>query len=268
MKAHPDENAAAPRVPFWRGRAAAAISVVVVLLVVVFAADAYASAPVKEAVSAVHVDVIGDSLSTGFKTPGVTWPSEAQASFAGLGLDAQITNASENGAGYVQPGEGGDVFMDLVNRIVNSQSQVVVLFGSDNDSGRAGVQNAVQATLARVKVLAPEATVIVVGPTSESDDAQGYLAPVRQALATGAAGIGAKFVDPVALKWFQGDASKDLSSDQEHPNLAGEKYLADHMTALMAPDIRHAMHQDRLVVSRVRVEAPGTLRNPAGKVHA
>ncbi|MGA7205121.1 MAG: SGNH/GDSL hydrolase family protein [Specibacter sp.] len=261
-------NAAAPRIALWHGRAAVAISVVVVLLVVVFAASAYASAPAKDPVSAVHVDVVGDSLSTGFKTPGDTWPSEAQALFAGLGLKGQITNASENGAGYVQPGSGGDVFLDLVNRIVNSQSQVVVLFGSDNDAGRAGVRNAVQATLDRVTVLAPEATVIVVGPTSESDDAQGYLASIRQALEAGAAGIGAKFVDPVNLKWFQGDASKDLASDLEHPNDAGEKYLAEHMSTIMAPAIRQAMHRDRMVVSRVRVEAPGALRIPVGKVHA
>jgi len=252
MKEHADSRPLAERVSQWRGRFASAISMVVVLLVVVFAADAYGSVPRVDPVAAVHVDVIGDSLSTGFRTPGVTWPAEAQPLLASQGLQVQITNASENGAGYVQHGEDGDVFLDLVNRIVNSQSQLVVLFGSDNDTGDTGVAAAIQATLARVKVLAPDATVIVVGPTSESDDAQGLLSTIRESLADGAAGIGAKFVDPVALDWFQGLESKDLSSDLEHPNLAGEQYLARQMAAIMAPAVRGAMHQDRLGSGRVR----------------
>ncbi|WP_160318946.1 SGNH/GDSL hydrolase family protein [Arthrobacter sp. ERGS1:01] len=250
MKAHPDLRTLAERLSQWRGRFASAISVVVVLLVVVFAADAYGSVPRVDPVATVHVDVIGDSLSTGFRTPGVTWPAEAQPLLASQGLKAQITNASENGAGYVQPGEDGDVFLDLVNRIVNSQSQVVVLFGSDNDTGDAGVAAAIQATLARVKVLAPDATVIVVGPTSESDDDQGLLSTIRESLADGAAGIGAKFVDPVALGWFQGAESTDLASDLEHPNLAGEQFLAQHMAAILAPAIRGAMQQDKMPPGR------------------
>ena len=195
-------------------------------------------------VNAVHVDIIGDSLSTGFQTPGDTWPGQAQGMMAGLGLNAQISSAAENGAGYVAPGEDGDVFLDLVNRVVNSQSQVVVLFGSDNDTGQAGIPQAVQETLARVKALAPDATVIVVGPTSESGDPNGALTLIRQTLALSADSFGARYVDPVTLKWFQGADAKYLSDDLEHPNASGETYLADHMDKVMAPAIKAAMRQD------------------------
>jgi len=235
----------AARLAKWQGRASLAAFMVAVLLVGL-AAAAYAAVPAPGPVQAVHVDVIGDSLSTGYMTPGNTWPGQAQALTAGMGLKVDITNASENGAGYVQPGDAGDVFLDLVNRTVNSQTQVVVLFGSDNDTGDSGLASAVAQTLARVKVLAPDAAVIVVGPTSESGDAQGALSQIRQTLSGQAGSIGAQFVDPVELGWFQGTAAQYLSGDMEHPNAAGETYLARHMTAIMAPTIKSAMRQDQL----------------------
>jgi len=219
---------------------------IAVFLLVVSGAAAYANAPAIAPVKAVQLDVIGDSLSTGFRTPGDTWPAQAQAIATSMGLKVTITNASENGAGYATPGETGDVFGDLVNRVVNSQSQVVVIFGSDNDTGAGGLAQAVQSTLARVKVLAPDATVILVGPTSESNDPQGELTEIRQTLEQQAAATGARFVDPVARGWFQGGAAQDLAGDLEHPNTAGETYLAEHMSAIMAPAIRSAMHQDQL----------------------
>lgn len=230
----------------WRGRATVALLTVAVLLMAAFAAVAYAGVPPKGAVADVHVDIVGDSLSTGFRTPGDTWPDQEQALITDLGLKADITNASENGAGYVQQGEAGDVFLDLVNRIVNSQSQVVVLFGSDNDSGQPGLSAAVQTVLGRVKVLAPQARVIMVGPTSESNDVEGRLTPIISTLSQSAATSGVRFVDPVTLGWFQGAASTYLSSDMEHPNTAGEAYLAQHMRAVLAPAIANAMHHDGL----------------------
>lgn len=235
----------AARLATWQGRAGLAMFMVAVLLVGL-AAAAYAGGPAPAPVRAVHVDVIGDSLSTGVRTPGDTWPEQAQALIAGMGFKADITNASENGAGYVQPGEIGDVFLDLVNRTVNSQSQVVVLFGSDNDTGDSGLAAAVARTLARIKVLAPDAAVIVTGPTSESGDAQGKLSQIRQTLSRQAEAIGARFVDPVNLGWFQGAGAQYLTNDLEHPNAAGETYLARHMKAIMAQPIKSAMRQVQL----------------------
>ncbi len=218
----------------------------VAVLLVGLAGAAYAGVPAPAPVQAVHVGVMGDSLGTGIRTPGITWTGQAQALIAGMGLKADITNAAENGAGCVQPGEIGDVFLDLVNRTVNSQSQVVVLFGPDNDTGTSGLAAAVARTLARVKVLEPDAAVIVIGPTSESDDAQGKLAQIRQVLSQQAEAIGAQFVDPVYLGWFQGAEARFPTNDPEHPNAAGETYLAGHMRTIMAPPIKSDMRQDQL----------------------
>ncbi|WP_125614531.1 SGNH/GDSL hydrolase family protein [Specibacter cremeus] len=218
--------------------AAAIAAVSLVGAVAAGAAVAVPAPPAPQPVRTIQVDVIGDSLSTGFKTPGNTWVGQAQQLVAGMGLKAQITNASENGAGYVQTGENGNVFLNLVNRIVNDKSQVVLVFGSDNDAGQPGVAAAVQKTLDRIRVLSPHATLIVVGPTSESNDTNGQLSGIRAALAQAAGAHGARYVDPITLKWFQGDESKYLADDLEHPNTAGEQYLANHMTAILAPVIK------------------------------
>jgi len=179
--------------------------------------------------------VIGDSLSTGIDTPGNPWTREAQALFATRGLDVQITNASENGAGYAASGDNGHVFLDLVNRVVSARSQIVLLFGSDNDVGQPGVAPAMSQTLQRVTALAPRAKLIVVGPPSVPADPGEQLTGVRDALASAAAHVGGGFVDPLTLGWFQGDASRFVAPDGEHPNADGEQYLAQQMTDVVAP---------------------------------
>jgi hypothetical protein len=105
--------------------------------------------------AATRLVVIGDSLSTGFATPGDPWTRQARSLFTARGQHVQITNASENGAGYVAPGDNGNVFLDLVNRAVVAQAQIVVVFGSDNDVGQAGLAPAITQTLQRVRDLAP-----------------------------------------------------------------------------------------------------------------
>ena len=132
-----------------------------------------------------------------------------------------MTNASESGADYVQSGETGDVLLDLVNRTVNSQSQVGLIFGSDSDTGDPGLAAAVVETLTGVKALAPDAAVVMAGPTSESDDAQGRLTQIRQTLSQQAEAIEVQSVDPVDLGWFQGAAVQYISTVLEHPNAAG-----------------------------------------------
>lgn len=199
--------------------------------------------PVKD--GSVQLVVIGDSLSTGINTPGDPWTREAPPLFVARGLDVQITNASENGAGYAAPGDNGDVFLDLVNRVVDAHSQIVVLFGSDNDGPQPGVAAAMSQTLQRVTALAPRATLIVVGPPSTPANSGEQLTGVRDALAAAVVQVGGRFVDPLALGWFHGDASRFVSTDGEHPNAAGEQYLAQQMVDVVAPLIVRRTHVGR-----------------------
>ncbi|MEO6882300.1 MAG: SGNH/GDSL hydrolase family protein [Mycobacteriaceae bacterium] len=221
-----------------RHLAAALTAVLLVAGAVVLVGDPNSSAgivrpPVQP--GSTQLVVIGDSLSTGFDTPGDPWTREAPALFAGRGLDVQITNASENGAGYSAPGTNGDLFLDLVDGVVDARAQVVLLFGSDNDLGLPDVAPAMSQTLHRVRALAPRATLIVVGPPSTPANSGEPLLGIRDALASAAAQVGARFVDPITLKWFQGGASRFVAADGEHPNADGEQYLAQQLVDVVAP---------------------------------
>lgn len=190
--------------------------------------------------SPVEVDVIGDSLSTGLATPGDPWTSNAEQLLMTQGRDVQFVNAAENGAGYVARGNDGDTFLDEVDQVVSARAQIVLVFGSDNDLGRSGLDSAVTATLARINTSAPNAELIVVGPPAPpAQDAQ-HLEAIRDTLQTAAAQAGAQFVDPLTLGWFQGESAGYVASDNEHPDTQGEQFLAEQMAAILAPAIDRA----------------------------
>jgi acyl-CoA thioesterase-1 len=213
---------------------AAAAAAAAVVLVGGCASRAAATRP-PPAAAATRLVVIGDSLSTGFATPGDPWTRQARSLFTARGQHVQITNASENGAGYVAPGDNGNVFLDLVNRAVVAQAQIVVVFGSDNDAGQPDVAPAMAQTLQRVRDLAPAATLLVVGAPSVPADPGVDLTGIRDALATATAHVGGHFLDPLSLGWFQGPASQFVADDGEHPNTDGEQYLAQQMVDAVGP---------------------------------
>jgi acyl-CoA thioesterase-1 len=185
--------------------------------------------------AATRLVVIGDSLSTGFATPGDPWTRQALSLFTARGQHVQITNASENGAGYVAPGDNGNVFLDLVNRAVLAQAQIVVVFGSDNDAGQPDVAPAITQTLHQVRDLAPAATLLVVGPPSVPADPGVDLTTIRDDLATATTQVDGHFLDPLTLGWFQGPESQFVSDDGEHPNTDGELYLAQQIVDAVEP---------------------------------
>lgn len=193
--------------------------------------------------SGVRLAVIGDSLSTGLQTPGDSWTDEAQGLFGANGHDVQLVNAAENGAGYVARGERGGNFVDQVNQVVDRRTQVVLVFGSDNDLGLPDLAVALTGTFERIKVLAPNAMLIVIGPPAPPAQSLHSLEGIRDALRVATRNIHGQFVDPLLLKWFQGGDSKYVSPDQEHPDSDGERYLARQMTDVLTPTIDRLTRQ-------------------------
>lgn len=218
-------------------RTRASVGLLVLVLALSGCASVGAATRATGTPSAVQVDVIGDSLSTGYKTPGDPWTSNAQQLFDAQGQKVTITNAAENGAGYLAVGDQGDLFVDEVNNIVTAQSQIVLVFGSDNDLGQSDVAAAITATLQRIRSLAPQARLVVIGPPAPPADQPQQLESIRDALRVATRQAGGQFVDPLSLKWFQGDAAANVGPDSEHPNLSGEQYLAEQMTGVLTPVI-------------------------------
>jgi len=187
--------------------------------------------------AAVEVDVIGDSLSTGLATGGDAWTDHAQRLLSGSRPTVQFVNAAENGAGYVAKGQYGDTFLDEIDHTVSPRAQIVLVFGSDNDLGQRGLAASISLAFERVRALAPRARLIVVGPPAPPAQRVQQLAAIRDALGGATRRAGGRFVDPLTLKWFQDGTRADVAADGEHPNEAGEGYLARQMSAILGSTI-------------------------------
>ena len=185
---------------------------------------------------AIRVAVIGDSLSTGFGTSAdQAWPVLLRSVPLPDNRTVQVTNAAENGSGYVVPGEHGDTFTSEVQAAVGADTDVVVFFGSDNDEGTdpAALREAAAETFAEASALAPKATLVAVGPLSGNDEPDPALASVRDSTASAAQEAGVPFVDPIADQWLEGRADILLGPDREHPSVAGQELLRDKMRAVL-----------------------------------
>lgn len=216
-------------------RVAARSAVALGVLVLSGAAPLHRPGPLPR--STIEVVVIGDSLSTGAKTPGDAWTDEALPMLTRSGHHVQIVNAAENGAGYVARGIFGDTFGTEVEHAVSAETRIVVVFGSDNDLGQAPVDEAVAQTLSRVRSLAPAAQVIVVGPPAPPAQSREQLQPLSETLRAMAAAHGDAFVDALALRWFQAADAVYVGDDGEHPDRDGETYLAGRMASILRPII-------------------------------
>lgn len=177
---------------------------------------------------ALRMVVVGDSLSTGFGTSAVwAWPRLLSDQEQGR-LD--VVNASENGDGYLAVGVADGTFGSHAEAAVTADTSVVVFFGSENDIGEdlAELGATAVADLETAHRAAPDARIVVVGPTAFTDDPEPERLAVRDTLESAAAEAGAEFVDPLAGNWLAADRYE--GPDGDHPTIAGQEQLRDEMT--------------------------------------
>jgi lysophospholipase L1-like esterase len=189
----------------------------------------------------VRVVVIGDSLSTGLGTsPEQAWPELLQSARLSNQRPVQVTNASENGSGYLVPGDDGDTFSMEVQEAVSPDTDVVVFFGSDNDAGaRPGeLMDAAVLAFAAASSVAPNAVLVAVGPLSGSEETDPALADVRDIEASAAQYMGMDFIDPIAEQWLNGRADVLLGPDGEHPSAEGQEFLRDMMQRILSTAVQ------------------------------
>lgn len=180
--------------------------------------------------------IIGDSLSTGFGTSAdQAWPTLLNQRLASAMPNLVLVNAAQNGSGYVSPGEDGDTFGAEVQHSVNAWTRTVLFFGSDNDLGEdvGQVKQAALAALQDVRLRAPRARRIVVGPPAYSADPDQELLAIRDALKAAADASSVEFVDPITHDWMATQAEAFLGPDGEHPSPEGHVHLADLMGTVL-----------------------------------
>ncbi|UUL75675.1 SGNH/GDSL hydrolase family protein [Pseudarthrobacter sp. Fe7] len=204
----------------------------------VLALTAGASAPPPPAmVSAwpTRIVVVGDSLSTGYGTsPQRAWPAllSADAHFRG---SVNIVNAAENGSGYLSQGDFDGTFGTQVSTFVTPDTDIVVLFGSENDIGYTphALHDAATATINAAREAAPKARVIVIGPPSYTPEPEPERLDVRQEIQAAARDTDAQFVDPISEFWISGQVDELIGPDGDHPTEAGQRYLCEHVRRLI-----------------------------------
>lgn len=189
----------------------------------------------------VRVVVIGDSLSTGLGTsPEQAWPELLQSAHLSNQRPLQVTNAAENGSGYLVAGDDGNTFTMEVQAAVSPDTDVVVFFGSDNDTG-AGPEELRDATVlafASASSQAPNAVLVAVGPLSGTEETDPLLADVRDIEASAAQSMGVDFIDPIAEQWLSGRADVLLGPDGEHPSAEGQEFLQDKMEQIISAAVQ------------------------------
>ena len=180
-----------------------------------------------------HILVIGDSLTQGSPQSTVTWPALVWPALeASVGIVDPVI-AGEGASGYVHPGNTGSTFGQRVTMYVRPQDELVVFFGSSNDSiaSPSALASAAHVAFANTKAAAPAAKLLVIGPVATNPTLGPGLARIPGILRNEALAVGAVFVDPIAEGWLADPGL--IGSDRVHPNDAGQKYLAERIGPLM-----------------------------------
>jgi lysophospholipase L1-like esterase len=169
----------------------------------------------------------------------MAWPNLVQNDTRGGKRPLAVTNAAVNGSGYVSRGEGGSTFLAQVEGSVQKTTQMVLIFGSENDMGTDSTQlkQAVANTLAEISAKAPDARIVVVGPPSYTNVPEAARLQVRDEDRAAVTEAGAVFVDPIDDQWIMGRAEQLIGPDGDHPSVDGQHYLQANMEKVILANL-------------------------------
>lgn len=191
--------------------------------------------------SITRVAIIGDSYTGGSGEGGrgsASWPYIAARELHTRGIDIDAEVSAHGGSGYVTRGTDGTVFADAISDTIRADDEVVVIFGGLNDAANPpNVEaDAVRSTLTAARDRAPGASLIVVGPAWPDAQPIPQILAIRDVLAREAASTGARFVDPIAERWFM-DQPQLIGDDRVHPTDDGHVYMAQRLTPVLQTTI-------------------------------
>ncbi|WP_176445645.1 SGNH/GDSL hydrolase family protein [Blastococcus mobilis] len=176
--------------------------------------------------------VYGDGYTTGSSLGGQGaqgWPA-----LVAQRLGADLRQAAVSMAGYAAVGVTGETFPDLVAANPVPDADVVIVFGSRNDTGSslAAVERSATETLATLRANSPEAQLLVIGPAWSNASPPADLDDLSDAVERAATAVGAAYVDPLTEGWFAESATL-IADDGISPTDDGHAYLADQITPLV-----------------------------------
>jgi acyl-CoA thioesterase-1 len=186
------------------------------------------SAPMK------RILVLGDSLSDGFGLDRrQAYPALLVDKLRAAGLNYAVTNASASGGTT----DGG---LRRLPTYLNRKIDIFVLELGINDAFRgvpiSEIRNNLQAVIDKVKAHSPNARIIVCGMQLPNYTADDYVFAFGQMYGDLAAKNNAALV-PYLLEGVAGDPLLNLR-DGIHPNVAGQKVLAENVWRVLEPMVR------------------------------
>ena len=143
----------------------------------------------------------------------------------------RVVRDNAEGSGYVAVGAYDQTFLDAAKVLVSGDVSAVVIFGSRFDMYAApdAVRTAAADTYAAVKEAAPDAVLVVVGPTWPGAAPPPELLTTRDIVNDAASDAGATFVDPIKEGWFAKDPGKFMAPDNVLPSDAGHELIAQNI---------------------------------------
>jgi acyl-CoA thioesterase-1 len=178
--------------------------------------------------------VLGDSLSQGFGlAPSEAYPMLLAKKLRAAGLNFQVTNASAAGGTT----EGG---LERLPGHLKRKIDIFILELGINDAFRGTpvdqIQNNLQEIIDKVKARNPNVRVLIAGMQLPNYAADDYVSAFGKMFADLAGKNGATLV-PYLLRGVAGNPSMNVS-DGIHPNVAGQKILAETVWRVLEPIAR------------------------------
>src|SRR5437773_850229 len=202
------------------------------VLVSILCAQSACAAPVSSQMKTILV--LGDSLSGGFGLkPSEAYPALLANKWRAAGLNFQVTNASATGGTT----EGG---LERLPAHLKRKIDIFILELGTNDAFRGvpvdQIQNNLQQMIDMVKARNPNVRVVIAGMQLPNYAADDYVSAFGKMFAELAAKNDAALV-PYLLDGVAGDPSLSLP-DGIHPNVAGQKILAENVWHVLEPIAR------------------------------
>lgn len=183
------------------------------------------------------VSVIGDSFTGGSQYGGFStdgwWNRWQLLSRTADGPRLAVRAQSYPASGYVTRGFTTRTFGEGVGENVLGTDDVVVLFGSVNDTNQdpAEVGTAARRALARAHDRSPDALVVMIGVPLYLKGGQSLIDPVQAQLRAAAEATDSVFIDPIADGWFTGKNKRFVGGDDVHPTSKGHEHMAELVQA-------------------------------------
>jgi len=181
------------------------------------------------------IAVVGDSYTTGSDMDSgaaSNWSALMAEELRRDRYQLQLYVEAGAGSGYTTDGERGLDFEQLARLSMPTDADLIIVFGSLNDSRStpSTVAVAARSLMTWLQDEHPDASVLVIGPPWIDEQVPTNLLLIRDEVRTAALDIGAAFLDPLAEGWFAGDAASLIGDDGVHPTDAGQRHLAERIT--------------------------------------